>query len=371
VVDSIRHPQCRAQGYLDLCNALPAGEANERRTLLAQALLHTRAIREADQRVVYLGQVAARFFALGDKDKATEILHEGLESVKGLSTTGGPAYARGAFAECLALMDLPTALGLIKDLNDFQQFDRHVGDIARRLAGINPAEAERVLGMMLNKYAGNPDAARLCYRMAPLDRDRARRIADQSSNILWRAEAYGAMALALVKTDPVAATGFLRQAFDLLAEQSEKGREDFNNLAGSSSLAATLLPVAEAIDPALVPEFFWRAISFRIPRSEDPREAAYPRGWMADAALAYALARYDRQLAGMILDEASPRLLRRLNLGGNRMFEAATMVDPVQGVHLLEELPPENRQDYLWERVATRLLREWRLPLWASNQEDY
>lgn len=43
---------------------------------------------------------------------------------------------------------LPAALALIKDLKDPMEHDRHHGNIAHKLAGSKPAEAERVLGML-------------------------------------------------------------------------------------------------------------------------------------------------------------------------------------------------------------------------------
>jgi hypothetical protein len=369
VVDSMRDPSFRAQGYLDLCDALPAAQIEERRSLLAQALVHTRAVKEADKRTIDLGRIAERLWAVGDKHQATEIIHEGLESAKNLPTAGWSGYARGAFADSLAVIDLPAALDLIKHLQDAREFDRHHGNIACRLARTNPVEAGRVWGMMREPFYRGQHGIRVCYRMALQDPERAGRIADQITLPLNRADAHGAMAQALAGVDPKRATKMLKKAFAVLAEQAATGREDFNNFEGSSSLAAKLLPVAEAIDPALVPELFWRAVSYRFPRrNDDPYEAVHPRGWMADAALAYLLARYDRDVARLILDEATPFLLKQVNNGTYNLLDAATMVDPHLAVRLIGQIPAET--DYVRERVASRLLRDWRLPpSWTAEEE--
>ena len=369
VVDSSRDPSFRATGYLDLCDALPAGHSRQRREWLAEALHHARAVQKAEHRVLYLGKVAERLLTLGDKEQAAKVFREGLESAQKLPSAE-------LFAESLARFDLPAALDLIKDLKDRYAYDRHHGNIAHKIAATNPAEAERVWGMMRDPWQRDRYAARICYRLAPVDRERARSIAGRVQTGRPRAEVLGAMARALAGSHPAEATALLGQAFDFLAEQAAKAEEDFDNFSGSSSVAAALLPVAEQIDPALVPEFFWRAVSFRIPRlGEVPFEATYPKGWMADAALAYALARYDRQVAGMILEEAAPMLLRT-NYAGNHLLGAMAILDPTRAAKFVGDL---GGHDYFREKVAYRLLAEgdelWRLVyrelgLWWSDDED-
>ena len=113
---------------------LASGPGRRAPRILAQALVHARAIKEADKRAIYLGWTAERLLTVGDKDRAAEIFHEGLESAKNLPTAGWSGYARGAFADSLAVIDLPAALDLIKDLRDRREFDRHHGNIARKLA---------------------------------------------------------------------------------------------------------------------------------------------------------------------------------------------------------------------------------------------
>src|SRR5437660_1676308 len=53
-------------------------------------------------------------------------------------------YARGAFAEDLALIDRPAALALMKDLKDPYEYVRHHVNLAHKLAGTDPTEAEQV-----------------------------------------------------------------------------------------------------------------------------------------------------------------------------------------------------------------------------------
>jgi len=356
VADSIRDPSFRVFGYLDLYDAASREQADLRRQLLAQALLHARAVKEADHRVIYLGRVAERLLAAGEKEQASKIFSEGKDIAKALPTAGWSAYARAAFATSLSVVDLPAALNLTGDLKDAREFDRHHGNIARKIARTKPSEAERVLGMVRQQWHRDQYAVGVCWRMAPVEMNRARVIADRADNVLSRAQAYGALAQALTKTDKNEAIRMLRRAFAILGEKAAKGEQDYNNFMGSSSLAAMLVGVAEGIDPGLVSEFLWKAVSFRVPRlGEVPMQETHPTGWFADAALAYAVARYDRRIAGLLLEEATPTLLRNLNYGGNHLLAAMTIVDPVQAVHWLEAL---GKDDYRRQRLATRLLSD-------------
>ena len=77
--------------------------------------------------------------------------------------------------------------------------------------------------------------------------------------------ALGMIALALADTDKPRAARFLDEAFAALKPLAAEGRRGSRGLEiqDAAIVAAALVPVAERIDPALVPEFFWRAASFR------------------------------------------------------------------------------------------------------------
>src|SRR5262249_39362520 len=242
---------------------------------------------------------------------------------------------RGAFAEELALIDLPAALDLLKDLKDAYEYDRHHGNIAHKLAGKNPAEAERVLNML--RHPNQPTlrdqwAQRVCYRMAPVDLERAKRIADRIGDPYHKAYALGVMAQALARSQPAVAAELLHKAFALLQAHVEAGKDHFNGFWGAASVAGCLLPVAEQIDPQLVPEFFWRALSFRWPppREDDPAAT----GEMGDAALAMMLARYDRAAARSLV-EALAKRATKLTGRTEAYFTAAILIDPRWAVELL------------------------------------
>ena len=115
-----------------------------------------------------------------------------------------------------------------------------------------------------------------------------------------RAYAVGMIAKALAPSDKAKARKLILQAYDILAEASRNPDRRWPQLswAGSSLpvVAAGLLPVVEEIDPTLVSECLWRAVSFRLHRPADDFLV-----WMEpesnDGVLAAFVARYDRPLA--------------------------------------------------------------------------
>jgi hypothetical protein len=381
VVDSMKHAGFRSTGYLDLCDALPAGKRTDKLALLDQALLHSRGMKANDHRAIQLGSIAKRLWALGEKERATKLLREGQAIARELPTAALPGYVRGAFAGDLALIDLPAALALIKDLQDPYEYVRHHGSLAHKLAGTQPAEAERVFGILLKPsdrtQVLNRDqyAIRICHRMAPADLPRARKIAETIQHPDYKPQAYSVMAQALARREPQEARGLLDRAFDLLAGLVASGEGQFNNFYDPAALAGSMVPIAEQIDTALVPEFFWRALALRSPAAIEDRP-----GMMTHSlgALALTVARYDRDLTGAFIAEAQKHR-REDDFARANHFLAAALVDPRWAVALIEGLPDGPGKDHARQSVIDVLLGEgdavWRavhraLALWYVDDED-
>ncbi|HEY1376877.1 MAG TPA: hypothetical protein VGF55_08780, partial [Gemmataceae bacterium] len=393
VVDSMRDPGFRSRGYLDLCDALPADKRAEKIAFLNQALLHAQRVEANDHRILSVAEVARRLWALGEKDRAAKLLRDGEAVAKELPTAAWPGYARGAFAEDLALIDRPAALALLKDLKDPREYVRHHANLAHKLAGTDPAEAERVFARLREstdrnqQYQVDQYVARVCYRMTPIDLPRARRIAEAVGEghtaglggPIDKARAYGAMAQALAKSNPKEARDLLDRAFAILAEFAATGKDRFNGLYHGAAIAGVMVPTAEAIDPGLVPEFLWRTVALR------PRQAATeadPQGGMEYAsvgAVALVVARYDHALAMALVEEAA-RYPASQSSGRHNAVLAAAIADPRRAVALVEALPEGPPKDRAREAVAGMLLadgdRAWRavhraVAQWYIDDEDF
>jgi hypothetical protein len=361
VADSIKDPGFRAHCYIDLHDALPADKKADRLTCLNRALVAARAIEGNDHKLYHLAQVARRLHAIGEKDRAAKLLREGQAIAKELPTAGFAGYARGAFAEDLALIDLPAALGLMKDLKDPFEYIRHHGNLAQKLAATDIDEAERVLELIARRPAqGNYNrdhyALRVCYRLAGADPKRAAHLAGSIKDETCRVRVRAALAQVLAKRDPRRALEQLDEAYAGLAQQAA-AKAKRSTYSDAASLAGLLLPVAERIDPALVPEFYWRALSFRATRDAkepDDRTGAHAA---ATGALALTLARYDRGLALALLDAAKAPGEGAAAQGEN-LFLAAALADPARAAAMLAKLPAGRDGDWTREQVVKALLAE-------------
>jgi hypothetical protein len=362
VADSIRDPGFRTSSYLDLHDALPAAKKADRLTCLNAALLASQAEEKNDHRVISLGWIGRRLHELGEKDRAAKLLREGEKIARELPEGGWAGYARGAFAEELALIDRPAALALMKDLKDPYEYVRHHGNLAHRLGGADPAEAERILRLagkedLGQQYQLDQHALRVCYRMAPADLPRARRIATTIKRGSFKARAYVVMAQALAKARPKEALALLDEAFALLAKQAGTDEDQFTGYWNAAALAGQALPVAEAIDPALVPEFLWRALSFHPARRPVPTvDSAGDRAGEVGS-LALTLARYDRGLALALLATAPPSFEGLRSRSANEL-RAAALADPARAVALAGKYPADTDGDWRRGRTTAALLAE-------------
>lgn len=396
VVETIADASFRSMSYIDVADALPEVQRQRKLELLGQASVVVRQIGEPAMKAIQLGQTAERFLNLGERDEAEKLLREGEKLAQQLPVDAFGGYARGAFAEELGQIDLPAALALMKGLTDVSEFDRHHGNLAHELAALQPSEAERLLGMLHtakeDRRIADPSGlwgVRVCYRMAPVDLPRARTIADRISDPYLKARAYGLMAQAIARQKPREATELLAQAFDVLqalvdARQSRgpgaagkpATHDSFNGLYSAASLAGALLPAVEAVDPRLVREHLWRAVSFRLPRvgNETQRQLADP----ANAALAMMLARYDRAVAEAILRPIEARLVRFHSR--DAALGAFVLIAPRRAVEAVERFDPEQADPLMRAQLASLLTLEgdalWRkllgnAALWSIDVEDF
>ena len=138
-----------------------------------------------------------RFLDLGEADQGVKLLREAQAVAVRLPTTGWAAFARANLAE-IGAVDLPAALELLKGTEEEREHERYLGRIAHRLAGKDPAEAERVFMMTMRDqwpYFHDTYTQRVCYRMVTLDPERAMRVARGITNYSDKARALGVMAL--------------------------------------------------------------------------------------------------------------------------------------------------------------------------------
>lgn len=222
--------------------------------------------------------------------------------------------------------------------------------------------------------------------MAPVDLPRAQRIADTMIDPYLKAQAYGVIAQAIARSEPRAARESIERAFGVLeklaiaretarpgGKRSPATFDDYNGQFSASSLAGSLLSAVEAVDPALVPEYAWRTVSFRLPRVGDDADQINAR--RANAAVAMMLARYNRELA-----EAVFKLGRVFGGSPDPGLAALVLIDPAGAATAIEKQFDADHADYAARAELAELLvlegaALWRklndiLGLWSIDVED-
>lgn len=387
VAESIDDPTGRTIALLKAADAVPESEKAKRLEVLDRALVSAKAARQPTGiRMILMAKVAERWLDMGLAERGRALLREAQPDAEQLPDAAWPGYAKGAFAEELCQVDLGAALKLTKGLSDAREFDRHHGNIAHELAGKDPAAAERVLGIVKDAYQRDQYSVRVVHRMASLDLARARRLAAGVVDPVMRGYALGMGALGLAGVKKTAeATALLREAMEALETVGEYGKSPTRSPCDRASTCAALVAVAERINPELVPETFWRALSLRYPRR--PEEANDPSG-AVDVGVALLLARYDRDVArALVAPRVGPEATAaELSAGRGLVFAAAAAIDPDWAVQLVEglrddpDLKPHQTKNRARLAAAAVLARHgegrWRFLendhayLWVADTED-
>ena len=248
VAESIMDPATKSWALLHLADRLPAAERDRKLLLLNRALLQTRVVTEQGDRLLQMGEVAERWFELGEVDKAKALFAEGVQNAKQFTDKTDLTPVR--FACRLARVDLPAALAIVKNPNGDRAPARIQYGIALRLIERDPAEAERLWTAAKGGRAVLMDPT-LCWKMATVDPARARRIIE---NLPGRAafdpENFLSIALGSKTRDESASRRAFQAGLQGIDRRLEQSPERYQRTAG------TLLPIVERIDPALVPEVF-------------------------------------------------------------------------------------------------------------------
>src|SRR5262245_3225468 len=365
----------QSMAYGMLADALPEKARARKLEILAEALVGAKSEKSPEFRAIAMGQVAKHLWNLGEKDRATSLLREAEKIANGLSTSAFAGYARGVFATDLALIDLPAALALMKDLKDPDELARHHGNTAHRIAGADPAGAVKVLDKIpppgQNQFNQRDQyAIRVCYRMAKVDLPAALKLAASITDAPSRAYALGVIAQGAAKNDAKQATDLLRRAFALLEEDAAKpDPPQLTSPLTQGSVAVALVLIAENVEPTLVRECLWRSVALHRTHTEDPQQIwLYATG---NNGLAMAAARYDGKLAEFLLPSTTEWTARESNLAEflanpQRAVEAAEKAPKGKGDRELEQLIGYLSADH--DRLPRLIFNS--LGMWRIDVED-
>jgi len=344
VAESIGEPGTRAWALVHLADTLPAAQRDRKLALLDRALLQARIATDQGDRLLQMGEVAERWYELGRVDKAKALFAEGLQIAN--QFTDKTDFKRGRFAGRLARVDLPAALAIAKDFDGDREQGRILGGMAFRLVDQNPAEAERVWNQAKGMGRLIPMDPTLCWKMASVDRARARRFIEGMPGFEQRPELYVFLALGSKTRDEPASLQAFQTGLQGLDRLMQEHPERYQHVAGK------LLPVVERIDPALVPEVFWRDVASRLPDGNPRALQAYSSSYLVTY-----LAWYDRDVAAALFEPSRARMEqtdgRALAIWATE-FRAWSLLDPRAAVARLERLPIDPK--FQFDAIRARLV---------------
>lgn len=350
----------------------PAAEREQLAMIRAEA----RAIDPPEHRAVVLARLADRLLDLDERDAALDVLAEARELAEALPVDDWPGYARCCVGEVLARVDLEAGMALIQSLASAEDRNRHLFNVAHKLAASDPEACEA----LMRERTGKPGpwepkryASRIAHRMAAVDLPRARAIAAAHDRSGF---ADGMIALALCDSDPAEARASLATAFERAERLSQGESLDFFERAVPA--AAALLPVVERGDPSRLRSYVARAVALRRPLRPNTFDGER-FVWQQDAALAFYVARWEPELARRLLEPAVASASKSKGLEIDRDYDpvwaALTAVDPEWSLQVAREhggrpatligrllaLPPAQRTTFVQDEL---------LYLWVVGKED-
>ncbi len=364
-------PMARINSLLNLWDHIPDTERVLQRKLLDEALLSTRTDLNLTNQGWAVRQVAVRLKQLGEPhDRIRDVLQQATDRVNQVADPQATKAAHGHLALAWALIDSKAALAQSAKADPSFKYS-----LAQALAVRDPAASERLCADLV----ASPDGAsgtklwhnvpRVCYRMARVDLDRAKRIADLADlssrefrryavihsaepvagqeklenvgPVHLKALTYAWMADAVRDTHPAEARQLFQNAVDLLTPLREAIMFDSSGFMHTPSLIlVSLFPIAERVHPELIPELFWRALALRLPAdsTEDADRISHD---ISLSLLAGMLARYDRTVARAVIEPVAERERSRSHVGvsaGVWTGLVSTQIDPTWAIAWAESL---------------------------------
>jgi hypothetical protein len=297
VAESIADPGPRASALIDVVDALPVGHRDRRLALLDRAAPHVRAVPDAAERLRLMGDLAERWYNLDEVEKARALFAEGRRLADQMPDK--KKHERVDFAAQLATVDPEAALAIARDFKGVR-----VGGSWRVVWGLQVIDRDPADGVFFwretRSLPRSPSYASFAWKLTTVDPARARRIMGYIPMLAQLSETPAYLALAEGGRDEAAVGRLLDEA---LRRIDRRLMEPPDRILEPS--IGYVLPVVERVDPARVPEFFWREVASRV-SSDNPRIL---RVYSPIEIIPY-LAGYDREVAAAVFEPMREQIER-------------------------------------------------------------
>jgi protocatechuate 3,4-dioxygenase beta subunit len=166
-VRQVDHPFWRTRNFLDLAKAATPAQA---RKILPVAVASARGVPELMQQLYLLAECGDQMGRL-KMPGAEALLRECAARAARLGVKEAEGYYRGLVGERLAEIDLDAGMALIASIQDNNERQRHLGNVAVRFAVRSPDKALQILESGVDSWQAQSAVARMCARLAATDPD--------------------------------------------------------------------------------------------------------------------------------------------------------------------------------------------------------
>ena len=179
VADAIKVPDQRVMALVAVVDALPDKERDRKLGMLGRAADLTTVDPIAPRRLYDIGEVAERWFELGETAKAKALFAEGQRLADQVPNKTDPV--RGNFAARLARVDLPAALAIAREFPASPAIPRMGFSVTSPFIWLRTTpRAEGVLRDLHPENGQDWLPPAVAWKMASVDPARARRLVDES-----------------------------------------------------------------------------------------------------------------------------------------------------------------------------------------------
>jgi hypothetical protein len=253
-------------------------------------------------RSIYLAEAGSHVVRLGKKEAGRKLIDEAAEMVVKLGTAERQLYARGRVAVAMASYDPKRALSLVEPIEDRNERDRALSDVAVAACQEDLAKATEILGRVQGFYAERAKV-RIARRLARTRSEDALKVLESIQGdfaINYRAEAYGWTAAAIAPRDKALACSLIdRGLAELLRPRERSGARSQRG-----RLAAFLAVQARQIGYPDMESVVSRVLAARPTTKEEFSPAAVVD---SSAAMAVVLSLADAEAASEILQGIQSR----------------------------------------------------------------
>ena len=354
----ISDPEQMLGSLLELVESTWKAHPVAARALLTEALAAARGLPAGSFQTIYLAE-CGRWMQRLHLPGGLPLLRQAEIQARGFPLTGRDCYARGAIADQLCEDDLPAALALANPIQDEFERQRHLSNIAYRIAEAMPARAREILdslplphprpGLYQAPYRDRA-AARLCCLLAPAHPQQAEAFALSIHDCDVQASAYLWMAEKLAVGDRQRALGYLQRGVDAMLPHG-RSSDTTPGLSQGLSMVAALAQAAARMGDPRAHNMALRAVSLMRRSSQSPLDDDFDEvnRSLEEGLLAAGLAESEPEIARSLLEDAIPRTIA--HLPGDGVYEqaigqiamATLELDPALCLQFLDRLDAVHR----------------------------